>query len=126
MGAGSLLCLDFLHIQAVYFATLKSAYLGAKSGILAVGINGNPALSTFRSWLTAGGISEPVTYITSTTDIAAANFSRYKVLYVPSAYINNGGVTVNGIKDVQVLAPSPEITPTGVLSNTPDGQLSAH
>ena len=40
--------------QAVYFATLKATYLGAKSGILAVGINGNPALTQFQSWLTAG------------------------------------------------------------------------
>ena len=87
--------------QAVYFATLKSAYLGNKSGILAVGINGSPALTQFQSWITAGNIKEPVTHITNTTLLQTVNFSQYKVLYIPSALVNNGGVTVNGINDAQ-------------------------
>jgi hypothetical protein len=36
--------------KAVEFATYKATYLGAKSGILAIGINGNPALAGFQSW----------------------------------------------------------------------------
>ena len=109
--------------QAVYFATLKSTYLGAKAGILAVGINGNPALSGFQSWLTAGNITEPVTYITNTAAIAAVNFSQYKVLYIPSAYVNNGGVTVNGINDAQVGCVAPTITAIDTLGNPSDRNL---
>ena len=56
-------------MQAVRFATFKSAYLGFKSGILAIGVNGDPALSSFQSWLVAAGIREPVAYITTAAQV---------------------------------------------------------
>ncbi|GAX76820.1 hypothetical protein CEUSTIGMA_g4266.t1, partial [Chlamydomonas eustigma] len=87
--------------QALYFARLKSAYLGTKSGILAVGINGSPALTQFQSWISGAGITDTITYVTSTTQIALVNFNQYLLLYIPSAYINGGGVQVNGITDAQ-------------------------
>ncbi|GAX78460.1 hypothetical protein CEUSTIGMA_g5899.t1, partial [Chlamydomonas eustigma] len=87
--------------QAIYFARLKSVYLGSKSGILAVGVNGYPALAQFKSWLSGAGITEQVTYLTSTSDIASVNFNQYLLLYIPSAYINGGGIRVNGINDYQ-------------------------
>ena len=87
--------------QAVYFATLKSAYLGAKSGILAIGVNGQPALRNFQSWLTVASITEPVTYMTDTTLLATVDFTAFKVLYVPSAEINANGGIVNGISNAQ-------------------------
>lgn len=65
--------------KAVEFATLKAAYLGAKSGILAVGINGYPARSGFTSWINVAGITEPITYITSTSEIDSVDFTQYKV-----------------------------------------------
>ena len=52
-------------------------------------------------FILAGNIKETVTYMTSTTQLASVNFSQYKVLYIPSALVNNGGVTVNGINDAQ-------------------------
>lgn len=58
----------------------------------------------FRSWMDALGWPEPVTILTSVRDISDSdtyNFDNYKVLYIPSAYINNGGVLVSGIDDWQ-------------------------
>ena len=58
-------------------------YLGNKSGILAIGCNNNPALSSLQSWLTAASITEPVTYITTAAQIAAVNFTQFKLVYLP-------------------------------------------
>ena len=42
-----------------------------------------------------------MTYINTTDQIAAANFSQYKVVYIPSAYENLSNDIVNGINDEQ-------------------------
>jgi hypothetical protein len=62
--------------QAVQFATLKATYLGAKSGILAIGLNGDPVLRGFQSWITASGVTEPITYITAVSGWARAETSE--------------------------------------------------
>ena len=66
-------------MQAVRFATLKSAYLGSKSGILAIGVNGDPALSSFQSWLLAAGISEPVAYIKTAAQVKGSGAGEVKL-----------------------------------------------
>lgn len=88
------------------FATLKSRTMPVgnpynKSGILAIGLNGNPANLSFFQWLSYADIDEPVTIITTAAQIAAVDFTRYKVVYIPSAFINNGGITVRGINETQ-------------------------
>lgn len=78
-----------------------------KTGILAIGINGGRAIVQFKSWMDALGNPEPVTILTNVWDIYDSNkynFDNYKVLYIPSAYINNGGVRVSGIDDQQNIA----------------------
>jgi len=75
--------------------------LGNKSGILAIGVNGAPALTSFRNWLAASYNTEPITYMTNVSDILRVNFSKYKVLYIPSAFQNLDGIIVNGINETQ-------------------------
>lgn len=93
--------------QAIDASTRKMVSTNNKTGILAIGINGGRAIVQFNSWMKAIGNPEPVTILTNVNDISNANkynFDNYKVLYIPSAYVNNGGVTVSGINDQQNVA----------------------
>eukprot|EP00798_Chlamydomonas_sp_ICE-L_P016157 gene16157-22318_t len=104
--------------QAIYYSDLRSQATAGQSlpgitvdlpgvasivgsGILAIGINGDPAEDSFKSWIAAGAIKEKVTYLTSTSDIRNVIFSQFKVIYIPSTFRNFAGSTVRGIKDDQ-------------------------
>jgi hypothetical protein len=56
--------------------------------ILAIAVSGNPAQMSLQSWVDAAGINAQIVYATTYSAImAAGNFSNYRMVYVPSSYI---------------------------------------
>jgi hypothetical protein len=63
---------------------------------LLAGLDGNPAQSSFNTWLAASGYtSMNVTNVNSKSEIAAVNFSNFKLIFIPSS----NDQTVGGISD---------------------------
>ncbi|GFH08829.1 uncharacterized protein HaLaN_03860 [Haematococcus lacustris] len=73
----------------------------ATTNILAVGVNGRNANSSLVGWLSQAGLSaSAVTYALDSTQIAAAataNFTGFRLIYVPSSWFQTPG----GIRDAQ-------------------------
>ncbi len=42
-----------------------------------------------------------MTHVLTAFDITRANFSQYKMIYLPSCFVNNAGTNVRGINDTQ-------------------------
>jgi hypothetical protein len=68
----------------------------------AIGITGNPAQSSFQSWITAAKIStytvnivnSPTVLLGQTNGRYNIDFSTYRIIYVPSSYYQTqGGIT---------------------------------
>eukprot|EP00798_Chlamydomonas_sp_ICE-L_P014835 gene14835-20888_t len=72
--------------EGLTLATIRNPSL---SGILVFGINGGAggdAYDSFNIWLALTSYpSEPVTYLTTEAQILAADFSTYKMIYMPSS-----------------------------------------
>jgi cysteine-rich repeat protein len=69
-------------------------------GILAIGVNGEQALTAFESWndRSQGGPGAPVTHVRSTEDISRVDFTLYAFVYLPSAQQHTlGGLTAKQI-----------------------------
>eukprot|EP00798_Chlamydomonas_sp_ICE-L_P014898 gene14898-20942_t len=83
--------------EGLTLATIRNPSL---SGILVFGINGGAgggAYDSFNIWLALTSYpSEPVTYLTTEAQILAADFSTYKMIYMPSsATYASDGVTAD-------------------------------
>jgi hypothetical protein len=61
--------------------------------VLAVGLNGREAMSSFRGWLSRAGISAGLAdVVTTTSQINAVNFTRYRFVYVPSSEVRHSNM----------------------------------
>ena len=87
----------------IYVEFLKRAVLESKTagtGILAIGVNGSYAKQGLESWNNPlnGGPGAAITYVTATAAIESEDFSKYAVIYIPSASTETSG----GISSAQV------------------------
>eukprot|EP00798_Chlamydomonas_sp_ICE-L_P010000 gene10000-7884_t len=74
-----------LLTDALYWSKRRMPHRG---GFLSVGLDvaqNGMCTQSFRGWYAAAGLTEPVTYIKSASEIAAVNFGLYSVVYVPSS-----------------------------------------
>ncbi|MFY0583230.1 HYR domain-containing protein [Cystobacter fuscus] len=79
-------------------------------GILAIGVNGEQALTAFDSWNAPaqGGPGAAVTHVRSTEDISRVDFTRYAFVYLPSAQQHTlGGLTAGQIGALNERQPDP-------------------
>jgi cysteine-rich repeat protein len=92
---------------SIFKDALKRSRSGGK-GILAIGVNDRQALTAFDSWNdpAQGGPGAPVTHARSTEDISRVDFSRYALVYLPSAGEHTlGGLTARQIATLNARQP---------------------
>jgi cysteine-rich repeat protein len=89
----------------LYPSLFRAALARSRSGgtgILAVGVNGGQALAAFDSWNDSrhGGPAARVTHVRSTEDISRVDFTRFALVYLPSAERH----TLGGLTEKQIAA----------------------
>lgn len=92
---------------ALFRAALNRSRSGG-SGILAIGVNGGQALTTFDSWNspTNGGPGARVTHVRTLQDISRVDFTRFAFVYLPSAEKHTlGGLTAQQIGELNKRQP---------------------
>lgn len=90
------LCSEDDRCGGLYYNAIRMAVKNSDSrphGILAIGVNADPSLSTLGSWWDRAQIpNDPITYMNLPADIAdpvTCNFSNYRLVYLPSAFRPN-------------------------------------
>jgi hypothetical protein len=93
------------------------------SEILAIGVNGSTAQSSLASWNlpTNGGPGLTIHYVVNATDITAVDFTRYRVLYIPSRSGQVGG----GITQAELNALNMRRVDVETYLNSSGGSLMA-
>ena len=95
----------------LYPSLFRAAVTRSRSGgagILAIGVNGNQALSAFESWNNPanGGPGARVTHVRRLADISRIDFNRFAFVYLPSAERHTlGGLTVQQISALNARQP---------------------
>lgn len=87
---------------SLFRAALSRSRSGG-SGILAIGVNGGQALSTFDSWNSPsnGGPGARVTHVRTLQDISRVDFNRFAFVYLPSADKHTlGGLSAQQISEL--------------------------